>query len=414
MKELISRPIYIDRMMPFLGSRVIKVVTGMRRCGKSSFLRMFMRHLVENGLKTPDEIVHVDMEAFENADIQTAADLDARVKTRTQHPDRPTLLFLDEVQYVEGWERAVAAFAGGASNYEVFLSGSSAKLFSGELATRLSGRFVEFPMLPLSLGEFMRFSGLDSPSEAFRAYLRYGSLPGIHDFRELSDETVFPYLSSVYDTILVKDILERNKIRNVRLAQDVIRYLFDNIGNLTSASRLADFLKSQRRDASVTTLLGYLGQITDANLAVKLLRWDVRGKRHLEVAEKYYATDLGLRHALLGYRPADIAGLLENLVCLHLLRGGWRVSVGHLPDGREIDFVAESPRGRLYVQVAATALDPATLARELAPLRATGDDFPKLLLTLDTVQPDDFEGIRHCRVPDFLLSNPAHLPDLDK
>lgn len=412
MKDLIFRPIYIDRMMPFLGSRVIKVVTGMRRCGKSSFLRMFMRHLVKQGIKTSDEIVHVDLEAIENTDIRTAADLAARVKALTKHPDRPTLLFLDEVQYAEEWERAVAAFAGGSSNYEVFLSGSSAKLFSGELSTRLSGRFVEFPMLPLSLGEFMRFSGIATPADAFPAYLRYGSLPGIHDFRELSDETVFPYLRSVYDTILVKDILERNKIRNVRLAQDVIRYLFDNIGNLTSASRLADFLKSQRRNASVTTLLGYLGQITDANLVVKLLRWDVRGKRHLEVAEKYYATDLGLRHALLGYRPADIAGLLENLVCLHLLRGGWRISVGRLPDGREIDFVAESPHGRLYLQVAATALDPSTLARELAPLRATGDDFPKLLLTLDTVQPDDFDGIRHIRVPDFLLADPTSLPDL--
>ncbi len=402
MKELILRPGYIEGMMPFLGSRVIKVVTGMRRCGKSSFLRMFMRRLAEEGVQAPDGIVHVDLEAMENADIRTAGDLAARVKVLTKHPERRTLLFIDEVQYVEGWERAVAAFAADAERYEVFLSGSSAKLFSGELATRLSGRFVEFPMLPLSLEEFMRFSGIGSAGEAFPVYLRYGGLPGIHDFRELSDETVFPYLWSVYDTILVKDILERNKIRNVRLAQDVIRYLFDNIGNLTSATRLADFLKSQRRAASVTTLLGYLGQITDANLAVRLPRWDVRGKRHLEVAEKYYATDLGLRHALLGYRPGDIGGLLENLVCLHLLRGGWRVSVGRLPDGREIDFVAESERGRVYVQVAASALEAATLARELGPLRATGDDFPKFLITLDEVQPDDFEGIRHLRAVDFL------------
>ncbi len=409
MKDLIPRQTYIERMMPFLGSRVIKVVTGMRRCGKSSFLRMFMRHLVERGMQTADGIVHVDLEALENAGIRTAGDLAERIKARTKPGTGRTLLFIDEVQYVEGWERAVAAFAADSERYEVFLSGSSAKLFSGELATRLSGRYVEFPMLPLSLGEFMRFSGLGSAGEAFPVYLRYGALPGIHDFRELSDETVFPYLRSVYDSILVKDILERNNIRNVRLAQDVVCYLFDNIGNLTSASRLADYLKSQRRGASVTTLLGYLGQIADANLAVKLPRWDVRGKRHLEVSEKYYATDLGLRHALLGYRPADIGGLLENLVCLHLFRGGWRVSVGRLPDGREIDFVAESDRGRLYVQVAASALDPATLARELAPLRATGDDFPKLLLTLDEVQPDDFDGIRHVRVPDFLLADPVHV-----
>ena len=406
MKDLIPRPSYIDRMMPFLGSRVVKVVTGMRRCGKSSFLRMFMRHLVENGVRPADEIVYVDLEAFENADVRTAADLAARVKSLTKRPRRRNLLFLDEVQYVEEWERAVSAFAGGSGNYEVFLSGSSAKLFAGELATRLSGRFVEFPVLPLSLGEFMRFSGVPRAEDAFPLFLRYGALPGIHDFRELSDETVFPYLRSVYDTILVKDVLERNKIRNVRLAQDVIRYVFDNIGNLTSANRLADFLKSQKRESSVTTVLGYLGMMAEANLALKIPRWDVRGKRHLEVAEKYYATDIGLRHALLGYRPSDIGGLLENLVCLHLARGGWRVSTGQMPDGREIDFVAESDRGRLYVQVATTALDPATLDRELSPLRDTGDDFPKLLLTLDTVQPDDFAGIRHVRVPDFLLSDP--------
>ena len=253
----------------------------------------------------------------------------------------------------------------------------------------------------------MRFSGLSRAEDAFPVFLRYGGLPGIHDFRELSDETVFPYLRSVYDTILVKDVLERNKIRNVRLAQDVIRYVFDNVGNLTSANRLAEFLRSQKRESSVTTVLGYLEMMAAANLALKILRWDVRGKRHLEVSEKYYATDIGLRHALLGYRPADIGGLLENLVCLHLVRGGWRVSTGQMPDGREIDFVAESDRGRLYVQVATTALDPETLDRELSPLRDTGDDFPKLLLTLDTVQPDDFAGIRHVRVPDFLLSDPV-------
>lgn len=410
MTPLIPRQIYLERMSQFLGSQVVKVVTGMRRCGKSSFLRLFMDSLAEGPNRTRDEIVFVDMEAFENADVKTAADLVARVKSLKRHPRKRTLLFLDEVQYVENWERAVASFAGDARNYEVFLSGSNAKLFSGELATRLTGRFVEFPVLPLSFGEFMRFSGIARTEDAFPVYLRYGSLPGIHEFRSLSDETVFPYLRSVYDTILVKDILERHNIRNVRLAQDVIRYIFDNIGNLTSANRLADYLKSQRREASVTTLLGYLGFIADASLAVRLPHWDVRGKRHLEVAEKYYATDIGLRHALLGYRPADIGGLLENLVCLHLLRGGWRVSVGRMPDGREIDFIAESERGRLYVQVAATALDPKTLARELSPLRDTGDDFPKFLLTLDTVQPDDFDGIRHLRIPDFLLSDPSRLP----
>ena len=407
MTPLIPRQTYIDRMMPFLGSRVIKVVTGMRRCGKSSFLRMFMRHLVEAGIRPADEIVYVDLEAFENADVRTAADLVSRVKALARKPPARTLLFLDEVQYVEEWERAVAAFAGGESGYEVFLSGSSARLFAGELATRLSGRFVEFPVLPLSLAEFMRFAGIARAEDAFPVYLRYGALPGIHEFRALSDETVFPYLRSVYDTILVKDILERHAIRNVRLAQDVVRYVFDNVGNLTSANRLADFLRSQRREASVATLLSYLGFLVEANLALKIPRWDVKGRRHLEVAEKYYATDVGLRHALLGYRPADVGGLLENLVCLHLVRGGWRVSVGQMPDGREIDFVAESDRGRIYVQVATTALDPDTLRRELSPLRDTGDDFPKLLLTLDAVQPDDFDGIRHVRVPDFLLADPA-------
>ncbi len=410
MKELIPRKTYIDRMMPFLGSNVVKVITGMRRCGKSSFLRMFMRHLVEEKYHPADDIVYVDLEAFENADVKTAAHLAARVKSLTNHPEKRTLLFIDEIQYVEEWERMVAAFAADSSNYEVFISGSCASLFSGELATRLSGRYVEFSILPLSLGEFMQFAGIANVEKAFPLYLRYGALPGIHDFRELSDETVFAYLRSVYDTILVKDILERNAIRNVRLAQDVVRYVFDNIGNLTSATRLAGFLKARSRTASVATLLGYLGCIVDANLAVKLLRWDVHGKRHLEVSEKYYATDVGLRHALLGYRTEDIGGLLENIVCLHLLRWGCRVSVGQLPDGREIDFVAESDQGRIYIQVAATAIDRKTLERELSPLRDTGDDFPKYLLTLDTVQPDDFEGIRHIRIPDFLLSSQKKIP----
>ena len=241
-KDLIPRQTYIDRMMPFLGSRVVKVVTGMRRCGKSTFLRMFMRHLAEAGVRPADEIVYVDLEAFENADVRTAADLAARVKALTKRPRRRNLLFLDEVQYVEEWERTVAAFAGGSGNYEVFLSGSSAKLFAGELATRLSGRFVEFPVLPLSLAEFERFSGVARTEDAFPLYLRYGALPGIHDFRELSDETVFPYLRSVYDTILVKDVLERNNIRNVRLAQDVIRYVFEEYAKGASKKEIIDEL----------------------------------------------------------------------------------------------------------------------------------------------------------------------------
>lgn len=405
MKSLIPRKTYTDRFMPFLGSRVVKVVTGMRRCGKSSFLRLFMEHLKETGGCHPKSIIYIDMESFENADITTAADLTAKVKRLSPKGKGQKLLFIDEVQYVEGWERAVASFAGAASEYEVFISGSSAKLFSGELATRLSGRYIEFPILPLSFGEFMEFSGEADASKAFPLYLRYGALPGIHDFKALSDETVFPYLRSVYDTILVKDIIERKNIRNIRLAQDIIRYVFDNIGNLTSATRLADFLKSQRLGASVATILDYLEFIVEANLAVKVRRWDVKGRRHLEVCEKYFATDIGLRHALIGYRPADIGGLLENLVCLHLMRNGWRVSVGNLADGREIDFVAESERGLMYVQVATTALDPETLRRELSPLRDTGDDFPKYLVTLDTIQPDDFNGIRHLQIPNFLLAD---------
>ena len=396
-----KRNLYVQKIAPFLGKPVVKVITGMRRSGKSCLVRLLIDKLAADGVRR-EQIVYVDKESYEFDAIRTYHDLAAHVKAARPKGGGVCHVFVDEIQEIEGWERIVADWSG-RRDIDVVITGSNAHLLSGELATLLAGRFVEMQLFPLSFAEFRAFNGLrkTETAEAFRQFLHYGGLPGLHEFGRLADATFRPFVAGVYDTIMLKDIVRRHQVRNYVLLEHVGRYVFDNIGNLTNASRINAFLKSQKLSVGVDTILNYMRWFADAHLTHRVLLYDIKGRRHLEVNEKHYVSDLGLRTALLGYRADDIGGMLENVVCIELLRRGYRVSVGRIGD-LEIDFVAERDGRKTYIQVAYLLPSKATVERESAPLLAVKDNYPKLLLTLDRELGDDYEGVRRLYLPDWL------------
>lgn len=396
-----TRNIYLRQIEPFLQKPVIKVLTGMRRAGKSCLMRLLMEKLAVEGVAR-DRMVYIDKESYAFDAIRTYHDLEKHVTAMRTKSRGMCHVFVDEIQEIEGWERAVADWSG-RRDMDVVISGSNAHLLSGELATLLAGRFVEIRVFPLSFTEFQVFHGLQKvePAESFSRFLQYGGLPGLHEFGHLDEATFRPFVSGVYDTILLKDIVRRHQIRNHALLEQVVRFVFDNIGNLTNASRINAFLKHQKTSVGVDTILNYLRWLADAHLTHRVLVYDVKGRRHLEVNEKQYVGDLGLRSVLLGYRAQDISGMLENVVCIELLRRGYQVSVGRVGE-REIDFVAERDGRKIYVQVAYLLPTRATLEREAAPLLAVGDNYPKILLTLDREMGVDYEGVQRLYLPDWL------------
>ncbi|MEI8243172.1 MAG: ATP-binding protein [bacterium] len=400
-----TRSNYLRQIEPFLRKPVVKVLTGMRRSGKSCLMRLLMEKLAAEGVAR-GRIVYIDKESYAFDAIRTYHDLVAHVTAARPKGHGMCHVFVDEIQEIEGWERAVADWSG-RRDLDVVISGSNAHLLSGELATLLAGRFVELRVFPLSFMEFADFHGLQGADAAdvFARFLQYGGLPGLHEFGRLDDATFRPFAAGVYDTILLRDIVQRHQIRNHALLEQVVRFVFDNIGNLTNASRINAFLKNQKTSVGVDTILNYLRWLADAHLTHRVLVYDIRGHRHLEVNEKQYVGDLGLRSVLLGYRAQDISGMLENVVCLELLRRGCQVSVGRIGD-REIDFVAERDGRKTYVQVAYLLPTRATLEREVAPLLAVADNYPKLLLTLDRAMGDDYQGVQRRYLPDWLAGKP--------
>ncbi len=398
----IARESYINRMVPFLGKPVIKVLTGMRRVGKSSLVRLLIRYLIESGV-SEKAIVFLDLESLEWDSIRTYSDLYSSIKGSFPGFEGQRYVFIDEVQQVAGWEKAVNSLL--AENFtDITITGSNAHLLASELATYLTGRFIEFAIYPLSFGEFLTFRGAlaGDHRKEFQLYLRYGGLPGIHHF-DLNDETVFAYLSGIYNTLILKDVVTRNQVRDPGQLDLITRFAFDNCGNILTAKRISDYLKNQRITAGVDKVMNYLRFLEQAFLLHKVIRYDIKGLRNLELYEKYYMGDIGLRHGLLGYRDHDISGLLENVVYLELLSRGYRVSIGKWGD-REVDFVAERADERLYVQVTLQLATPETIEREFSVLEKIDDNHQKMVLSLDEFQMINRGGIRHVYLLDFLLA----------
>ena len=344
----IRREQYLTRLRQFLDAPVITAVTGLRRVGKSVLLRQFAA-----SLRDERQVVYVDMESLEFDQVRSARDLVDLVEATTRR-DQPRVVIVDEVQEISDWERAAASL-NSQERTQVVISGSNAQMLSAELATHIAGRYVTLQVFPLTLAEFeelyrQRTGAAPDAAELFRQYLRIGGLPGLLH-TDLSDLVIQQMLTDIVNTIFIRDVIRRHRIRDVALFEAIARFAVDSVGSLMSAKRIADYMKSQRRSASVDTVLNYLAHLGDAFLLNAVQRFDLRGRKLLQVNHKYYLGDVGLRNGIVGYRESDIGGILENLVYLELSRRGYQVTVG-AAGSREIDFVAENNFGRRYVQVA--------------------------------------------------------------
>lgn len=399
---MIQRPFYLDRIQAYLDKPFVKVITGMRRVGKSTLLTEVRATLLARGIpETQILLINKDLMAWDG--VRNYRDLDRVIQETFADQPGPRYLMVDEIQEIEGWEKAVnSVLAQGLA--DILITGSNAHLLSSELATLLTGRYVEIPVYPLSFPEFEAFrreAGDPGDSRSwFRHYLRFGGLPGLHVL-PMEDDQVFPYLNAILNTILFKDIVKRHGIRDVGHLERILSFAFDNCGNPLSARNIMAFFKNQQMRITTDTVVNYLSNICDAFLLSRAGRFDIKGKKHLEFQDKYYLGDLGLRHALFGYREVDIGGLLENVVYLELLRRGYRVKVGVL-DNAEVDFVAERQGERIYIQVAYLLSDPGTLQREFGNLEKVADNFPKFVLSMDELAPAQRNGIRWQNLVEFL------------
>jgi predicted AAA+ superfamily ATPase len=397
-----TRSFYIDKIKPFIRKPVIKVITGMRRVGKSFFLRQIIKMLEDEGVKESN-ILYIDKELMDFDFIRDYHDLDTYIGKKFAGVPGEKYLFVDEVQEISEWERAINSILK-KGDADIYVTGSNSRLLSSELATLISGRYVEFPIYALSFNEYLIFRGEKQKERdvEFRDYIRFGGLPGLHHF-DLTEDLVYQYIRSVYDTILLKDIIRRQDIRNIHLLENINNYVFDNVGNIFSAKKVSDFLKSQKMNVGTMTVQNYISHLLATFAAYKVQRFDIKGKRILEIHEKYFVGDIGMRHAVLSYREADIAGLLENLVYLELMRRNYKVYIGKL-DEKEIDFVAVKENRRLYIQVCYFLASTETMEREFSPLRQVKDNYPKYVLSMDTILGSDYEGIKRMNIIDFLLS----------
>lgn len=409
---MVARSQYVDKIKTWLGKPIIKVLCGMRRVGKSSLLSLLKDELQAQGV--PEQsVLHINMELIENAEFSTAENLHLKVKSYFKQARLENVLLIDEVQEVEDWERVVNSLH--AEQWcDIILTGSNARLFSGELATLLTGRYVQIPVFALSFAEFLSFRGIPSGArmgnleEEFYLWLRWGGMPGLHhiDFAGNSaDEAVLgaEYLRSVLDTIVLKDVVMRQKIRDPAFLNLLIRFAFDNIGKLFSAKSISDWLKAQKQSISIETVQNYVRFLEDAQLIYSLPQADLQGKRLLAYNEKLFIGDLGLRHALLSYRADDIGSLLENVVLLELFRRRYVVQVGRLGN-KEIDFVADRGGEKLYVQVCYLLAGPETIEREFSVLEALKDNYPKIVLSMDRSPFAGRNGILHRYLPEWLLT----------
>lgn len=392
---MVERRQYLDKLKKTKDKQIIKVITGVRRCGKSTLLMQFRDYLKSCDVGD-SQIIAVNFEDISNEHLLNCRSLHSYVTQRLV-PGKMTYVFLDEIQAVDQFQKAVDSLF--IKEYvDVYITGSNAYMLSSELATLLSGRYIEIQMLPLSFAEYYELVGGER-RDAWNDYFRNGGFPYA---TQIEDEDIRrDYLSGIYNTVLLKDIVARKKAQDVPLLESVVKFLFDNIGNIVSPKKIADSLTSFGRKTTSMTIENYITALMDSFILYKANRYDVKGKQYLKSLEKYYLVDIGLRRLLLGDKHTDIGHILENIVYLELIRRGYKVSIGKIGD-LEIDFVAESSGDRIYYQVAASVLDPNTFAREIAPFKKVRDHYPKYIISMDEL-PMSEDGIRQVNVVDFLL-----------
>lgn len=399
---MIKREAYMSRIRPFIGSDLVKVLTGIRRCGKSVMLELIQEEIISSGVD-PSQFISINFENMSNASLCTAQTLHDEIICRAAQISGKVYLFFDEIQEVQDWETCINSFRV-ELDCDIYITGSNAKLLSGELATYLAGRYVEFVIYPFSFDEFIQLYRTIFPEAdvrtCFNRYLTAGGMPYLANLR-YEETACRQYLQDLFNSVELKDIVQRNKVRDVDMLERIIAYVTANIGTTFSSTAISKYLKSEGRSVSPETVLGYLKACTDAFLFYQVKRQDLRGKKILTVNEKYYVADHGVREAVFGGNQRDINLVLENIVYLELLRRGYVVTVGKIGD-KEIDFICESQGNRLYIQVAYLLASEETIQREFGVYERVRDNYPKYVLTLDEFDMSR-DGIKHRNIRDFLL-----------
>ena len=400
---MIKRELYMKRIRPFIGSDLIKVMTGIRRCGKSVMLELIKQELIESGVN-PIQFISINFEDLSYSHLQTAKSLHDEITNRAKDIDGKVYLFFDEIQEVKDWEKCINSFRV-SLDCDIYITGSNAKLLSGELATYLGGRYVEFVIYPFSFGEFIELYRPINPDvsiqQCFQKYLITGGMPYLANIR-YADEPSKQYLHDLFNSVQLKDIVKRNKIRDVDLLERIIAYVIANVGTTFSARSLTKFLKSEQRTVAPETTLNYTKYCCDAYLFYQVKRVDLQGKQILSTNEKYYIADHGIREAVFGGNMRDINLILENIVYLELLRRGYKVTVGKTGE-KEIDFVCDKRGDKLYVQVTYLLASEDTIKREFGAYDTIRDNFPKYVVSLDEFDMSR-NGIKHQNIRDFLLA----------
>lgn len=395
----IQRKEYLKKLIAFRDKQLIKVVTGVRRCGKSTLLKMYQEWLREQGVEA-SRIISIN---FEDIDYEELTDYRKLYDYLKEHlnSERMTYIFLDEIQNVADFPKVVDSLYI-KNNVDIYMTGSNAYMLSSEIATLISGRYVQIEMLPFSFKEYMESTGsMNDRGVKYTEYLENSSFPQTLELKGQPDE-IRDYLEGLYNTIVVKDIVNRKKITDTMMLKSLLRFVFDNIGNPLSSKKIADTMTSAGRKIDVKTVEKYLGALTESYILYQAKRYNIKGKQYLKTLEKYYVVDVGLRFMLLGSKQMDAGHILENVVYLELLRRGYDVYVGKINEF-EVDFVAQNSRGTAYFQVALTVRDEKTLQRELRPLQSIRDHYPKMILTLDEDPETQYDGIRRVNARDWLL-----------
>lgn len=401
---MIERHRYVDQLEKFINKPIIKIITGIRRSGKSTLLKLLQKKLERSGL-TNDSMLYLNFESMKFYHIRTSKDFYDYVMRWAASKGR-VYVFFDEIQLVEGWEEAVNSFFIDL-DADIYITGSNSNLLSSELSTLLTGRYVQFRMYPLSfreMVEFQRALGSDADTGILeQMYLRQGGFPALH-IAHYDDESAYTLINDMYDSIVLRDVVQRFGIRNIELLNRIMKYIMDNVGNTFSAKSISDYFKSQYRKVDITTVYNYIEALTSSYIVEKVNRYDVHGKEILKTQEKFFLADQGIQHAVFGYRDRNISGVLENIVYNELVRRGCSVFIGKIKD-KEIDFIAEKKREKIYVQVSYKMESKKTIEREFGPLLLIKDHYPKYVVSMDENFQDTIEGIKHMYLFDFISSD---------
>lgn len=400
---MIYRPMYVEKILSYKDSPFVKILTGVRRCGKSTILKMVVDKLKEQGISN-DRILWYNFDSLEYDDIKTAKSLFAELKRHLTN--EKTYIFLDEVQEVNSWEKVVNSLMTD-YNVDIYITGSNSRMMSSEISTYLTGRYVSFRIYPLSFAEYLsfrkNFTNVNDTRTELVNYLRLGGFPAVH-LQNYTPDEVYTIVKDIYNSTIFTDIVKRNQIRKVDQLERIVRFTFDNIGRTFSATSISKYLKSENRTIDNETIYNYLSKLESAYILHRCSRYDIQGKELLKTQEKFYLADSAFRYSVLGYTPDSIAAMLENTVYLELLRRGYDVYVGKL-DNAEIDFIATKQENKLYIQVTQEIGSPETEQREYGRLLDIRDNYPKYVLRTDVFAGGNYQGIKTMHIADFLLSN---------